>query len=112
LEQPGRPRRRRIGKPHLSGAAIGLVLAAAGGVWLFCWASETVYKHQPLESEVVEVLREHYGEPTASKVSRPADTPDDPGYTVPCSLRISGQQKVVQLRVLDDNSRFAVGAPR
>lgn len=111
FESPPAPRRRLRKKLWIIGGAAVAAAGCAATAWLILPLGGVVLDDSSVQRQVVHVLRTSYGERTASDARCPAGQPVEPGHTFTCTVTIDGVQKEVQIRVLNDNAVFTVGAP-
>ncbi|SDY64893.1 protein of unknown function [Amycolatopsis xylanica] len=106
------PKKERSKKPLVFGG-IGVAVLAAAGVtaWLLgAFAGDTL-DQKSLQDGVSKVLTENYGEHDIKNASCPSGQAVKNGTTFDCKVDVSGQQKTVTVRVLNEKPEYEVGAP-
>jgi hypothetical protein len=109
-QQTPKPRRRRTA--IFIGGAIALALGAGVTAWLLGAFQGDVLDQDSLQNGVITVLHDNFGEHDVSNAKCPDDQPARNGTTFECTVEISGQEKTVPIRVLNEKPEFEVGAPR
>ncbi|MBA0124762.1 DUF4333 domain-containing protein [Haloechinothrix sp. YIM 98757] len=99
-------------KRALVGGAITVVFAGSAlGAWLLGAFQGDVLSTTSLERGVIDMLTDSYGEHDVSKAQCPANQQIDPGHTFACTVEVAGEERSVEIRVLNDKPEFEVGAP-
>lgn len=109
----GEPQKPKASKKTLliGGIAAAVVIAGGVGAWLLGAFAGDSLDQKSVQDGVVRVLNEHYGEPDVKNAECPSGQPVENGTTFDCSIKLSGQQKKVTVRVLNTTPEFEVGAP-
>ena len=106
----------------MRGGVVGGVVAV--GLWLFVlhlvvlvgWLTGAFFgkkfDNAKVNEGVTKVLNESYNETDTKDVDCKTDgVKVKTGETFTCSATIGGKEKTVQVKVLDDNGKYQVGAP-
>ncbi|MFD9829379.1 DUF4333 domain-containing protein [Tsukamurella tyrosinosolvens] len=117
--QPGQP---GLGGPKKSktglivGIAAAAIIAIVAIVVLVGWLTGAFFgkkfDNAKVNEGVTKVLNESYNETDTKDVDCKTDgVKVKTGETFTCSATIGGKEKTVQVKVLDDNGKYQVGAP-
>lgn len=112
--QPGGPKKSKTGL--FVGIAAASIIAIVAIVVLVGWMTGAFFgkkfDNAQVNEGVTKVLNDSYNETEAKDVDCKTDgVKVKTGETFTCSATIGGNQKTVEVKVLDDNGKYQVGAP-
>lgn len=112
--QPGAPKKSKNGL--IIGIAAAVVIAIVAIVLLVGWLTGAFFgkkfDNAAVNEGVTKVLKENYNEADTKDVTCNTDgVKVKEGSTFSCDATISGKSRTVQVKVLDDEGKYQVGAP-